>query len=370
MKIGIMTMHRVLNFGSALQAYALQEKLRQKGWKNELIDYIFPEPQKKSFSFRGLLFDVVVFLRNALIGFPTEKKKRRFSSFRKKYFVVSPKEYNHNSISQEPPIYDIYLTGSDQVWSPRHVKGNTDFMFSFAPDGSRIVSYAASFAVESIPQEFRNQYSKALSRYSNITVREAFGCDIVRQLTGKQSKTVCDPTLLLNKQEWDVLADNSRSKEKEPYILVYILTYMYNPYPEVDNIIKKVQKEPGYKVIYLNGRTQDFGKPNSKIIKDSGPCEFLDLIRNAKFIITTSFHGVAFACIYGIPFYGIVADKEQQGDRIHSLLAELDCMESLISYREEPTFTKDKMSVYACKEDTLSHFRDKSINVLTEILYQ
>lgn len=361
-------MHRVLNFGSALQAYALQEKLRQKGMDSELIDYVYPEPTKKIFSLRGFLHGVIVFLRNALIGFPTEKKKRRFNTFRKKYFVVSLKEYNHYSINYEPPVYDIYLTGSDQVWSPRHVKDNIDFMFPFAPQGSKIISYAASFAVDTIPQEYREPYSKALSRYTYITVRESFGCDIVRQLTGKTSQMVCDPTLLLDKKEWNVLAENAETKEKEPYILVYILTYMYNPYPEVDNIIKKVQKELGYKVIYLNGRTQDFGKPNSKIIKDSGPCEFLNLIRNAKFLITTSFHGVAFACIYGIPFYGIVANKEQMADRIHSLLSELGCINSLVTYDEIPSFKKECLSLYACSEEKLSGFRNASINVLNEII--
>ena len=368
MKIGIMTMHRVLNFGSALQAYALQKKLRELDCENELIDYIFPVPQKKKLSFRNLFLNLIIFLRNALIGFPTEKKKQRFHTFRKKYYVVSSKEYNHKNINQKPPIYDLYLTGSDQVWSPRHVKDNTDFMFPFAPVNAKIVSYAASFAVDSIPAEYQNSYANALSRYSFITVRESFGCNIVRQLTGKSAYTVCDPTLLLEKKDWDLLANDAASSEKSPYILVYILTYMYNPYPKVENLIKVVQQELGYKVIYLNGRTQDFCKPNSKIIKDSGPCEFLNLIRNAKFVITTSFHGVALACAYNIPFYGIVENKEHKGDRIHSLLQELNCMESLIAYDEIPKLKKGEEIKYACNKENLSRFRDKSIELLSQMI--
>lgn len=368
MKIGIMTMHRVLNFGSALQAYALQQKLEELGYESELIDYVFPEPHKKVFSFRGLIQDIVIFLRNALIGFPTEKKKRRFKDFRERRFICSAKEYNHQIINQNPPVYDLYLTGSDQVWSPRHVKDNTDFMFYFAPNGAKIVSYAASFAVDSIPAEYQNSYAKALSRYSHITVRESFGCDIVKHLVNKDAKVVCDPTLLLDRNSWDRLADNSISKEKKPYILVYILTYMYDPYPEVENIIQKVKSELGYRVIYLNGRTQDFGKPNSKIIKDSGPCEFLDLVRNAKFIITTSFHGVALACVYGIPFYGVVQDKNQKGDRICCLLKELNCLKSLISYDEIPDLKKGQKEEYACITEEVIRFRAESVKLLSEMI--
>lgn len=363
-----MTMHRVLNFGSALQAYALQQKLKELGYENELIDYIFPQPEKKKFTIGGLISDIIIFLRNALIGFPTERKKRKFKAFKERHLIVSSKEYDHQSINQHPPIYDLYMTGSDQVWSPRHVKENTDFMFPFVPDGSKIASFAASFAVDVIPQEYQQSYSNALSRYSKITVRESFGCDIVKQLTGKESQTVCDPTLLLDNNSWNKLADAASNTEKEPYILVYILTYMYNPYPEVDLIIKKVQDELGYKVIFLNGRMQDFGKPNSKILKDAGPCEFLNLIRNAKFVITTSYHGVAFASVFGVPFYGIVKSKNEKGDRIHSLLQKLDCMLSLIAYNEVPSLRKNDLSRFACKEKDLAMFREESTRILTEIV--
>ena len=363
-----MTMHRVLNFGSVLQAYALQRKINELGYESELIDYIFPEPSKKKFSIRGLMSKFILHLKEVLMGFPSKRKVRRFTEFKNHYLAVSENEYTHKSINENPPTYDMYLTGSDQVWSPRHVKGNTDFMFSFAPNGAKIVSYAASFAVESIPIEYQESYAKALSRYSYITVRESFGCNLVRELTAKEAKLVCDPTLLLDKKHWNILADSAKKTEKEPYILVYILRYMFNPYPAVDSIINKVQQELGIKAIYLNGRAQDFWKPNSRIIKDSGPCEFLDLIKNASFVITTSFHGVALSCAYGVPFYGIVQDKTQNGDRIHSLLSELNCENSLLDYDEIPDFKKGEEIKLACKEDDLSRFRKKSLKSLSEML--
>lgn len=368
MKIGIITMHKVLNFGSALQAYALQHKVSELGYDCELIDYIFPRPIKNKITISFLLNELFIFVRNALIGFPTFRRKRRFAKFYTSYYCLSAKLYDQDNIAVQPPLYDLYMSGSDQVWSPRFIEDDTNFMLTFAPDGSRLVSYASSFATDSIPEQFRQTYKDALSRYESITVREEFGCSIVKDLVNRDSKAVCDPTLLLTKEEWNNVADASESKEKEPYILVYMLYYMYNPYPEVDSIVDAIQKELGYRVIYLNGRMQDFRKPNSKLNKDSGPCEYLNLIRNAKFVITTSFHGVAFSSIFGVPFMGIVQDKNIKGDRIHSLLEVTGNTHSLIAYNEKPLFKKEDINSYRCSEEGLDKYRQHSIRVLKELL--
>src|SRR3712207_4323106 len=118
MKIGIITTHKVLNFGSALQAYALQQKLISLGYDNELIDYVYPKPIKKQFTFKGVINSVIVFLRNMLIGFPKKRKKKKFSVFYDQNFKLSQGIYDESNISSLLS-YDGYITGSDQVWNPR-----------------------------------------------------------------------------------------------------------------------------------------------------------------------------------------------------------------------------------------------------------
>lgn len=368
MKIGIITMHRVLNFGSALQAFALQQAIANLGGESEIIDYIYPRPEKKHFSLKCIVNSALVILRNALIGFPSVRKKSRFKKFYNESFVLSAKSYTPDQIKKDPPLYDVYMTGSDQVWNPKYIGVETDFMLGFAPQCSKRLSYASSFATDRIPDELVGIYRSSLSKYDIISVRESYGCDIVKRITGRDAISTCDPTLLLTKEQWALLADKSVHKENEPYILVYILYYMYNPYPEIDRIVKNVQDNLGLKVIYLNGRMADFSKPNSKLNKDSGPYEFLRLVQNAKFVITTSFHGVAFSSIFGIPFLGIVKNRNKEGDRISSIINQLGCQASLVAYNDVPNINYADLSIYRCKEERIAEYRNTSLQILEKMI--
>lgn len=155
------------------------------------------------------------------------------------------------------PSFDAYMTGSDQVWNCKFTKGDTNFLLKFAPKDSPRLSYGASFASPSIPKEYEHIFKEELPKYSSILVREHSGVDIVKNLIGKNAEVVCDPTLLLTKTDYHVLATKSKLFIPEPFILVYILDYMYNPYPKVYDIIRKVKKELGLKVVYIGTDAPD-----------------------------------------------------------------------------------------------------------------
>lgn len=366
MKIGIITMHKVRNFGSALQAFALQKAIQELGHESQLIDYIFPKPIRVSRSRR--LFS---WLSDMATGFSAKKKKKRFELFYKDYFNLSPKKYDSGSIKLNPPIYDVFMVGSDQVWNPNFIEGETDFLLGFAPDDKPKLAFASSFAVNTIPENLKPVYSKFLKRFDAIAVREKHGVDLVKQLAGKASVHVCDPVILLDKHQWLSISNTQQQIKHKArlYVLVYMLSYMFNPFPEVDSIVEEVQNKLGLRVIYLEGSKRDLFKPHSLINKDSGPLEFISLFANASFVITSSFHGAAFSAILGKPFLGIVKDKESDGDRIVSLLKILNCEKSLVNYNQSFSLDKEKVEDYICRADKLEEYRNSSYHILKTMLY-
>ena len=204
--------------------------------------------------------------------------------------------------------YDILITGSDQVWNPIHILTDTSFFLPFAHSHTPRIAYAPSFSVASIPEEFYTAIRPYVTGYSHLSVREKSGIDIVKSLTDKEVSMVCDPTLLLTKADWSVLAAQSEIKISEPYILVYVLSYAYNPYPAINTIIEKVQQELDLPLILLDAPILNMKFKNARFIKDAGPAEFLYLVQHASFVISTSFHGTAFALNFGIPFYSVIRD--------------------------------------------------------------
>lgn len=363
-KIGIITMHKVLNFGSALQAYALQKKILDLGFDAEIIDYIF-KPCNTNKGIKGRLKKNIQFILDKILGFSNEKESKCFTRFYEKYFALSNKKYDSKIDFNNCPIYDLYMTGSDQVWNPRYIKNDPTFMFSFVNDGSKITSYASSLATDKIPKSLEKMYFTYLSRYSRISVREETGGVLLKKLLGKTIEHVCDPTLLLSKDEWLEMAKNSVCEIPEPYILVYNLTYSYNPYPNVQKIIDEVQSLLGHRVIYLQGRYVDLFRKKSTVIRDIGPEDFLALFLNAKFVITTSFHGTAFSINFGIPFFSIVKSKDNEDDRMMCLLNKLGLTHRAIAYNQS-SFNKELLTKNYIS-NKLEHYRSFSLDVLNDM---
>lgn len=362
-KIGILTMHKVLNYGSALQAFALLHTLDKLQTDSVLIDYKFPNSIKRSIrtTIRRLFI-------NLLSGFVFTRKKKRFQRFYQTYFKCTPKVYNTPKELQKGKFdFDIYMTGSDQVWNPLHVKDDTSFLLPFTDKKATKLAYAASFATTEIPPHLKNKYSELLSEYKAISVREKSGITLAESLTGKKADLVCDPTLLLTKEEWSNLANQVPQRIKEPYILAYILTYAYNPYPEIDNIINEIQNKLNLKLVILDGRAKDLKRKNCTVIKDAGPLEFLSLIKNASFIITTSFHGTAFALNFEKPFYSVVKSFDNKDSRLLSLLEYIDAKDRAIIYNKK--ISNFQLSTnYSHITRKIRDYRKKSIDFLTQNL--
>ncbi len=364
MKIGIITMHRVINYGSALQAFALQYELEKLGHEVEIIDYIFP--RKNSSLWDKFIFYIKRKAYLLRIGKLFSKTKEEyFREFSKSFIKKSKLSYNQEDLMKNPPLYDLYMVGSDQVWNPRWTKKDTSFLLSFIENGIK-TSYASSFTVSHLDEEYTSVYKKFLSNFKHITVREDSGRGIVKELTGKNAECVCDPTMLLTAKEYDHLVQSSKIQIKGDYILVYILTYMYNPYPDVNSIIATISHDLSMQAIYLDGNKYTVYDKTCKTISEVGPCEFLWLFCHASFVVTSSYHGCIFASIFSKPLIAIT-DSDSNDDRMVSLLNKLEVPNSMIQYNCDISLNED-INTYIPNQEKLHEFSSFSKNVLQNML--
>lgn len=337
--IGIITMHRVLNYGSALQAYALQEYLRKVGFRSTLINYKYPNEyhicNKKTVDFT--LKQKISIKKSNLINFffyHTSKQIASFNKFYDQFFHETNEIYNSpEELKSRCPDFDLYISGSDQIWNPNNQNGDTSYLCSFRKKNAPAISFASSFTISELPEFYRNKYEKELSKFTAIGVREQSGVSILQDM-GLDGTICCDPTFLLSKEDYEDLADIATIQINRPYILAYILNYAFNPYPKIMDVIDSLRKRTGLPVYFLLMNSIGDFSLLEKRISDAGPLEFLSLIKNAKYVVTSSFHGTALSLILEKNFYAIVPSEKRDG-RINTLLEKVGCTNRGISVKQE-----------------------------------
>lgn len=334
MKIGVITIEQVGNYGAELQCYATQKVLQNIGCDAEIIDYCYYKDYRYKDSkmsepfvpmtFKERIFYVLKyrivnrFVDKVLLLFNSNIARRnsRFAAFHAENTKMSRKYMSMPELYEASMDYDIFVTGSDQVWNPGAQSSIEPYFLTFAPDSARKISFAASFGVSEIEPNLRERYKEYLSRYDFISVREKNACDIVKQLVGKDAEFVLDPTLLLTKGEWMKVA-KQYDNIPERYVLVYTLFES----PAIFNLAKKVAKEKGISVLRITKRAYFVSRIEGiSNISDAGPAEFISLIAGADYIVTDSLHGTVFSINFGIPFLTIVSSKNNNNSRMESLL--------------------------------------------------
>lgn len=385
-RVGIITMHKVPNFGSALQAYALQNKITLLGFNAELIDYLYPNKEHcsasngtKFFKQQSLIRLFIFFIIGKFllfISFNIKKNKAqeavdrflfqlRFRKFYKDFFKLSKFYDSANSLQKAFPKYDIYFTGSDQVWNSNYIVNDSSFLLGFVPDALPKYSYAASFSCKNIPENYEAFFKKYLVRYNQISVREKSSANIVSNLILKHAEVVCDPTLLLNKNEWFKLCKKT-SLIKNKYLLVYILDYAYNPYPNILKFIDKISAKENLQIVEIYGLKQRYHCKKSKIYNAASPIDFLSLFRDAEIVITTSFHGTAFALNFEKKFYSVVENVNGNDNRIVDLLKICNAEHHLVEINNIDAYNDSKTT--SNEIELLEHFRKSSLDFLKNTL--
>lgn len=372
-KIGMLSFHESLSYGATLQCFALQTVLKEMGYNTEFIDFQREKStdQKKirqDFSTKTFLKNVVIQLALRLQNIIQAKNnalvEKAFKDFKQEYISVGSEQLcSIDELYAANLDYNIYLTGSDQVWNPYNSILEV-YGLGFVPENINTIAYAASIGVSEIPFERKEYMYDAIHKVKHISCREYEGAKALTELLGRNVDNVLDPTLLLSKEEWNKY--ESRRQTPDKYVLCFFLGSL--EYPR--KIARELAKRNGCKMIVIPGSPKDaFIKGG--LAKGCGPSDFLKLFHDATFICTDSFHGTAFSVNYNKPFYSFCRrgynDKTSYLSRIRDLLDILGLSERLIYPNSKVEYYIPLMD-YSFANSVLEDERTKSMDFLNNAL--
>ena len=321
------------NYGSILQALALQKALEAKGYEVTDIDY--------KASIKTKLKNYIV-NRNSpdlFLGKIQEAKCRKtypnielfdergskFNAFTKKNMRLTKEYHSPEELKQIADEYDIYICGSDQIWSPYLL--NQVFYLNFLPKEKERISYATSFGVTKTTKSKEKKITSYLNDFQNISVREMQGKEFVKKLTGQDVPVCIDPTLLLRKEEWDTYTAEPQCKNK------YVFAFLLTPNKAYERAIKKFAEKEHMGVIIVPTIQGPFNTGFRERV-NVGPDEWLSLIKNSEYVFTDSFHAFIFSLIFEREVFLFKrfddTQKRSQNSRIYSLTSLLNLESRII----------------------------------------
>ena len=361
-------MHAVINYGSLLQAYATQYILEKLGHDVEIIDYQFPNQYQFS---HGCPHYTMRFYNKVARLFrikPRHRLEFRIRRFMKSHLHLSRK-YDYETIHHDAPVYDVYMTGSDQVWNTHHTYGDPTFLLDFAPPRARCWAFSPSIANSGIPANVRGLFISQLSKYEQISVRENGGREIIQKLIGRDVEVTLDPTLMLSREEWlEVAGQSPKSLRNRRYVLLYMMSYAFDPKPYIYELLASVQKLLDCEVITFTPIPKEVGLRHVTCLSDASPEMFIHLFASAEAVVTSSFHGTAFAVNLRRPLYSIVSKEAVGDDRQRSLLKQVSLEGSIIEKGtptdqiQVPSFEERKNAIHL-----LELLKKESVDFLTRI---
>lgn len=363
-KASVITMHRIYNYGSVLQTYATQKILESIGLECEILDYISPYRTKKSLfleyppNLEGKIIKKIIYYILKVPSFIF--KEITFHGFIKKYLKLSSSKYITNlDILKNPPKADIFITGSDQVWNSKYNHG-VDFSYylNFAQTNTKKIAFVSSFGRNELTLDEANIIKSMLKEYSYISVREDSAVNILSNME-ISSLVLIDPTLQLKKQEWVELA--SAPLVKKRYLLLFLL---YNEDNGATEYAKKIAKKKGLILVKLSWELKK--PPGIDILfTHRKPQDFLSLFINADYIVTNSFHGVAFSINFSREF--IFVPRSEFNGRIESLLRLVNLENRKISNLDNLELADNSID-FTYVNNILQRERKKASNFLSSVI--
>lgn len=365
-KVGIITFHNSYNCGSMLESYAMQTIVDKIGMNSEIINFS-NSGQKELYNIMFKNNSIKKFIKNIIL-FPHKKRignsNFKYEEFKNKYFKLSD---SYNVIDElKDDLYSTVIAGSDQIWNITIADADDAYFLPWVKN-ARKVAYAPSFGAKQIEKNASDEdikkYKKYINDFDALSIRENNGKKWIKKLTGKDVPVLLDPTLLLEKKDYEKIeASNAKYKEK------YIFFYSPGFDSEICKYVKKISEKYNLKVItwsakhYYIKNVKRFG---FELPEYENPSMYLSLIKNAELVITTSYHGTIFSTIYKKKFI-TVKNGEMYGDddRVITLLEQLNMMDRLIPHEFDEEFNYLEEIDYTEYEKKINELKEKSINYL------
>lgn len=337
MRIGIITIHNSTNYGACLQSWGLYKYLVDEGYDCEIIDLHRPAHRDYVYSDKFVdyngkceaarTFTLKKFIRRYIIKKKTPdymiRRNLKFDRFNSR-IKLSKTFHGIDELYAAPPLFDVYVTGSDQVWNPTQPFCIEPYFLTFVDNpNSKKISYGASIGIEKLTEREKNDFKHWLDSYNVISVRENEAKTLLESFVDKQIYQVADPTFLLGTEYWRSIA--VKPKIEEPYILCFKL---YNGNHLV-NYAAEIGRQARMKVVVLPGGDD---VQDCEIIRDAGPEEFLGYIANAEMLISDSFHANVFGILLDTKNqWAYISPDNQRGSRIKTLFSTFGLSEHVIS---------------------------------------
>lgn len=381
-KVGLAIVTYTINYGTFLQAFATQTAIENIGYETTIlnIDSVIDDVSKarrKYFIGQLLNYSEVKSYVGTVSAIIQKKinpdykeyylhREIKFKEFHDRYFKIGPVCDSWDGLRKYCYNFSSIVVGSDQLWRPANIAGDY-YTLNFVPDDINKISYATSFGLKNIRENQKAIATKFLSRIQFLSCREQSGVQIIKKITDRDAKLVCDPTLLLTKDEWDSFVS------EEPIVKGdYILTYLLSNNLEHRKFVRKLAEKTTCRVVgVLHGAGYVRGDERfvDESPKDVGPFEFLNLIKYAKYVCTDSFHGCVFSTIFEKNYYAFkrFSDKNKMSTntRVTNLLDRFGLSDRLI---EKYDSISTEQIDYLAVNERVHQFRDESKDYLMKAL--
>lgn len=361
-KTATVTWIKYYNFGTYLQAYALQQVVLSLGFKNEILDDSLIGNEKKKYTLKTVIKNLYFLIKKCILfKFYSRRKSsiKSYRHFRNNYLLINEDVIPLRLIADK---YDMFICGSDQIWFPSEGIFSPYYYLDFTQ--KKKIAYAPSIGASVYPEYFKLKVKPLLEQFSFLSVREKTGADLLAEFVNKPISTVIDPTLLLTKSHWERFIKDTDRKE-EDYILCYFLT----PNQWYLDYVKKfaVRKNLPVKIFathveYINWKNLLF----------AGPEEFLNAISKSTYFFTDSFHGSIFSILFEKRFYTFQRFEENsqlnQNSRVKNLFRLLELENYFLGTNDLEKIDSLPLPDYQNVKMLLEQYRQESITYLKNAL--
>lgn len=339
MKTGIITFHDTTNYGANLQAYSLFKAIKSLGYDCEIINYKCENIIRRELPFINMHGSLRNFI-GSLIRYPKRAVKHfNLLQFIKRYEQISHKIYTRKNIAKANSVYDNFIVGSDILWNLSISGNDFSYFLDFADDRHGKFSYATSIG-EAWTESEKAKLKKYLSRFNEVAVREKEAVAWVNELYEKKANLVCDPTMLIKPEEWELF---TKKQKYGKYVLVYL------PNEKCLKDARNFSKVNNLKLVELK-------------FYDSIEI-FLSKIKYAEYIFTGSYHGFLFSLYFhtNIMFYNF-QDTSRMRFLAEKFNIENHDATNLLEIKEIPEIDWDFI------DSVREEFRESSLDYLKGIL--
>lgn len=359
-----MTWWHYSNYGTALQVTALSHVIAKMGYETDVIDYIPHGRVVKQENLQALIKFIYEKICLAInLPYQNDDIQRRFEEYRDEYLTFTPKCQTESDLFLLNDKYEAFVCGSDQIWAPTVFEPK--YFLDFVRNNKRKIAYAPSIGVNKFEDEdIIQEFQRLINGFDFISVREKQGQDILKNIFNKNSDLVLDPTLLYDRHQWQELLKIKNYAKKEKYILCYFLGNNESHW----DCVKEIAAKLNLPVKIIPTHKNDLKKTGT-VIAGVGPREFTELLANAEFVCTDSFHGVAFSLNFNVNFVAFKRfkdnDKYSQNSRIYNILHLtkmenhlFDTKKAVEDYLQEANFSNSNRILNEYRKKSLSYLKN------------